>query len=93
MAKLITFEIHNELEEYAVIEGTEFGQSVIHALSMYEYDYMYGETLFNELEKFLMGCYKWFNTNTVIVEEKYTVTHKIKDLEVIDMDLSIRDML
>ena len=83
-----------ELEDYALLEGCEFGEAVEHLINTRSY---YCQHLSDEfktaVDKELQNCLDWFRTNTRIVETKQlTAIRTITKIEEEPVYGSVREL-
>lgn len=70
-----------ELEHYASLDGTEWGETMLALCHLYRYSTYISTELVELIKKEVNDNLKYVKENATIVEESETYTRKIKTLE------------
>lgn len=70
-----------DLQEYAELDGTEWGEAMTLVCQLYGYEGYINDKLFKQLEKEIKSQLAAISQQFIIVEDTETITRKFKRLE------------
>jgi hypothetical protein len=71
----------DELKDYAILEGSEWGEAMMALCHVSHYSYLLSEELSTALQKEISDNLEYVKANATIVESSETRTTKYKTLE------------